>query len=122
MHWGRGVAALTRCHEHRIASNRDDGISSVPGCEAFYRSHRASRQLETLMQIPPLPFDAAEPPLDTFDKVFLFLTLYAGLLTVVGALLLPRPWFVWCFKTLFPFMPERLEDIGKPDWWKWWKR
>ena len=70
----------------------------------------------------PVPLDPLEPPPDTFDKLCSFLVLYAGLLTVVGVFILHRSWFIWCFPALFPFMPERLEDVGKPGWWKWWKR
>lgn len=73
------------------------------------------------MQLPP-PLDPSEPPPGTSDEVFMFLVLYAGFLTLVGVLVLPRPWMVWCFHTLFPFVPERLEDVGKAGWWKWWKR
>jgi hypothetical protein len=37
-----------------------------------------------------------------------FLVLYVDSLSLIE-LALPRPWFVWCFRTLFPFMPERIE-------------
>ncbi len=34
---------------------------------------------------------------------------YFCLLSLI-AFALPRPWFLWCFRTLFPFMPERIEE------------
>jgi len=38
-----------------------------------------------------------------------FLVLYVGFLSLI-AWALPRSWFLWCFRTLFPFMPERIEE------------
>lgn len=35
--------------------------------------------------------------------------LYLDVLGLI-ALALPRTRFVWCFRTLFPFMPERIEE------------
>jgi len=43
------------------------------------------------------------------DRFMGFLVLYGDFLSLI-AWALPRPWFLWCFRTLFPFMPERIEE------------
>jgi hypothetical protein len=55
--------------------------------------------------------ECAELPAPTEGERFAgFLVLYFDFLSLI-ALALPRLWFVWCFRTLFPFMPERIEEI-----------
>jgi hypothetical protein len=49
------------------------------------------------------------PPPTVFERFAGFLVLYFYLLSLI-AFALPRPWFLWCFRTLFPFMPERIEE------------
>ena len=49
------------------------------------------------------------PPPTAFDRFAAFMLLYFFLLSLV-TFVLPRPWFLWCFRTLFPFMPERLDE------------
>ena len=64
-----------------------------------------------MIQLPgPFPPGTEIPPLGPFESLFSFIV---GYLLILGVILLclPRPWFVWCFRTLFPFMPERLEDF-----------
>ncbi len=51
-------------------------------------------------------------PPTMFDRVAGFIVLYMALLTLIGYLL-PRPLFVKAVRTLFPFMPERLEDLDR---------
>jgi hypothetical protein len=48
-------------------------------------------------------------PPTAFERFAGFLVLYFCLLSLI-AFALPRPWFLWCFRTLFPFMPERIEE------------
>ncbi len=58
-----------------------------------------------MFQFPyPAPPD---PPLTHSDQICTFIVLYTVLLALIG-LCLPRPFFVKCFKVLFPFMPDRL--------------
>jgi hypothetical protein len=45
------------------------------------------------------------------DRFMGFLVLYISFLSLI-AWALPRPWFLWSFRTLFPFMPESIQDDG----------
>ena len=51
------------------------------------------------------------PPPNTLERFAGFLVLYFVLLSLIG-FALPRRWFRWCFRTLFPFMPERIGEHG----------
>jgi hypothetical protein len=63
-----------------------------------------------MLQFPfEYPPGAEVPPPTAFERFAGFLVLYFFLLSLI-AFALPRPWFVWCFRTLFPFMPERIEE------------
>lgn len=65
-----------------------------------------------MMQIPfGYPPGSDIPPPSAFERFAGFVVLYFLLLSLIG-FILPRPWFRWCFRTLFPFMPER---IGEHD-------
>ncbi len=65
-----------------------------------------------MIQFPPYPpgFDPGQYTPTLFDQIMSFVLLYMALLTLIGHCL-PRPLFVKCFKTLFPFMPDHLEDF-----------
>ena len=61
----------------------------------------------------PFPPGMADfPPPTLFDRIAAFILLYMALLTLIGYCL-PQPLFVKAFRTLFPFMPERLEDLDR---------
>jgi hypothetical protein len=64
------------------------------------------------MQFPEYPpgFDPGQYPPSQLERIAAFIVLYIALLTLIG-LFLPRPVFVKCFKTLFPFMPDSLAEL-----------
>jgi hypothetical protein len=65
-----------------------------------------------MIQFPgPLPPGEIPPPTH-FEQVCGFAVLYFVPLALIS-FLLPRPWFVALFKTAFPFMPDRLEDLDE---------
>ena len=62
--------------------------------------------LQWAFGIPP----GTEVSLPTaFERFAGFLVLYFFLLALI-AFALPRPWSLWCFRALFPFMPERRKE------------
>jgi hypothetical protein len=59
--------------------------------------------LQWPFEIPP---SAEVSPPAAGERFAGFLVLYFFLLALI-AFALPRPWSLWCFRALFPFMPER---------------
>ena len=63
-----------------------------------------------MLQIPiPYPPGTEPPPPNGFERFAEFLVLYFLLLSLIE-FVLPRPWFRWCVRVLFPFLPRRLEE------------
>lgn len=80
--------------------------------EQAFASRSFMRGSDFMLQIPFGYSPGTEiPPPSAFERFAGFMVLYFVLLSFIG-FILPLPWFKWCFRTLFPFVPER---IGEHD-------
>ena len=62
-----------------------------------------------MLQIPLGYPPGSEIPPSTLERIAGCLVLYFFLLSLIG-FVLPRPWFRWCFRMLFLFMPEQIRE------------
>ena len=66
-------------------------------------------------QLPcAVPPELEPPPISSFER-FILCLLLVGAATALLSFFLPRPLFCKLFKTAFPFMPDRLEDLDDKD-------
>ena len=84
----------------------------VEGTSLSKRSRPAHlvRGSDFIMEIPfGWPPGTEIPPPSALERFAGFVVLYFVMLSLIG-FVLPRRWFCWCIRTLFPFIPEHIGE------------